>query len=123
MIYLEASTEIPIYNKPLTVIVCDDITAALKERYGDVDNSLRFCDGLSVWNTDPYPDEACVFLRKGCDRSVIVHEAYHVGREVLNNAGLIDTNDSTEAYAYLQQWVFGYIDNLFRTYRVRFAVS
>lgn len=55
-------------------------------------NVIWFPSGFSPWEIESL--------------GTLVHETSHLARNILTNRGLVYGNDSEEAFAYFQQWLF-----------------
>lgn len=90
---------IPIYDRELKVIVCDDIKAGLESiSYKDFDGEEDWVEATVI--EDP-KGAINVIIKPDATINTICHESLHVVTAILGNAGLELCEKSEEAFAYL----------------------
>jgi len=94
---------IPIYERVLKVIVCEDTKTGLETiGYKEFDVEEDWIEATVV--EDP-KGTINVIIKPDATINTICHESFHVVTTVLGNAGMELCDKSEEAYAYLIGWV------------------
>ena len=100
--------EIPIYERLLKVVVCEDIRTGLEIiESNDFEGEE---DTVEATVIEDNKGGINVIIKPNANINTICHESLHVVTAVLAHAGLKLTDDSEEAYAYLIGWVSERID-------------
>ncbi len=90
---------IPIYDRELRVIVCEDINIGLDMiSYGEIDGEEDWVEATVIEDQNGTIN---VIIKPDATINTICHESLHVVTAILGNAGLELCDKSEEAYAYL----------------------
>lgn len=91
--------QIPIYDRELKVIVCEDIKTGLEFiSYSEFEGEEDWVEATVI--EDP-KGAINVIIKPDATINTICHESLHVVTAILGNAGLELCEKSEEAYAYL----------------------
>lgn len=108
--------DVGIYNCKVYVTIGEHIEKAaknLKKIGGDADvaefmvNNHSFWSDGSVYQTSCKTD--CTLYLSNVNDALLVHELFHVTYKILSKIGMELSNDSEEAYAYLQEYLFNQV--------------
>ncbi len=107
---------IPIYDRELKIIVCEDIKSGLEFiAYKDFDGEEEWVEATVI--EDP-KGIINVIIKPNATINTICHESMHVTCSILGNAGLELCDKSEEAYAYLIGYVAERLGKSIDTYNV-----
>ena len=105
---------IPIYERILKVIVCEDTKTGLEAiAYKEFDGEEDWIEATVI--EDP-KGAINVIIKSDATINTICHESFHVVTAVLDGAGMGLCDKSEEAYAYLIGWVAERIEKSIDSY-------
>jgi hypothetical protein len=96
--------KVPIYDIEVRIIILED-----GEDFQTVFPGLPIGgvtdEGVAHCMVDDTGRANIIIEREYVDYDTITHEVYHLTCAILNNAGLVQSSDSEEAYAYLNGYL------------------
>ena len=99
---------VPIYDMEVRIVILDEgedfHTVFPKLPKDSVDS-----DGVAHCLVDDTGRSNIIIEREYVDFDTITHEVYHLTLAIINNAGLVQSDDSEEAYAYLNGYLNGQV--------------
>lgn len=101
---VEELIKIPIYNTKIKIVITDDIDKYAKENEID-DRGLKNYQAI-VYNFCDFDREFdLIVLFNEPKHGDIVHEVFHLTCALMRHIGCPLTNESEEAYAYLNEYI------------------
>jgi hypothetical protein len=105
---------IPIYDRELKIIVCDDIKIGLDYiSYEDLEGEEDWFEATVIEDSRGIIN---VIIKPDATINTICHESLHVVTAILGNAGLELCEKSEEAYAYLLGFIAERIEKAIHLY-------
>jgi hypothetical protein len=104
--------KIPVYNTKIRVVITDDFNKFAKlNEISEQDLSVysAVCFNFFKYKRD---FELIVIFKENPKYGEIVHEVFHLTCDTLRNVGCSLTEESEEAYAYLNEYLSKVIQNI-----------
>jgi hypothetical protein len=103
--------KVPIYKTQVRIVVCDDIAKFAKENEIDDNLGIYYAIVYEFYNYPKVPFDIVLLLPTDFQDGTLVHEVFHITCAILRNVGVSFSNDSEEAYAYLNEYLYKVIKN------------
>lgn len=103
---MEIEVLIPIYKVKIRIILCDNVQQYFIDTF-NLECSPCRAKLLDYLEEDDKNYDFILLLNKNdlCEE-VLNHEAFHITYRTLRNAGITLSNDSEEAFAYLNDYIY-----------------
>ena len=99
---------VPIYDMEVRVVILEE-GEDFYTAFPKLPKDSMEADGVAHCLVDDTGRANIVIEKEYLDFDTVTHEVYHLTLAILNNAGLVQSDDSEEAYAYLNGYLNGHI--------------
>lgn len=97
----EETFKIPIYGYKVLLAIVEDIDEYCEDLKLEIKSDK--CKAIIIAIENKF---ILVFQKDRLHENLIVHESFHLTAQVMRLIGCSLTDESEEAYAYLQEWIY-----------------